>query len=119
MIHMSTIRDRIAKQFSTKTANADGKIDVTLENVKEYLRIDFDEDDMLLNLMLESAKGFVCSYTKQTEAELAGLLEIKMAVMLIVSHYYDNRAIDPTSKNIDFILRQTLGMHHLYFTGVM
>lgn len=60
---------------------------VTVDSVKNYLRIDGAEDDSLLDLLIEAAKEYLAN---------AGVVESEqklytIAVMLLVSHWYENR----------------------------
>ncbi|MED0676981.1 head-tail connector protein [Aneurinibacillus thermoaerophilus] len=64
----------------------------TLDELKTYLRIDGDEDDMLLTLLVGGAKEYLAN---------AGVLEsdgdlYKLAIMLYVALHYENR--DPSVK---------------------
>lgn len=63
-----------------------------LSEVKEYLRIDGNEDDVLISLLMEAAKEYLCNagVTEQ------GSALYKVAVMLYVTLQYENR--DPGQK---------------------
>lgn len=63
---------------------------VTLQDVKGYLRIDIDDEDSLLQLLLEAAKE---SLEKAGVPESDGAL-YKVAVFLHVSMHYENRNPD-------------------------
>jgi uncharacterized phage protein (predicted DNA packaging) len=67
-------------------------LDLTLDELKNYLRIDEDEDDGLLALLIDGAKEYLMN---------AGVVEsnqalYKLAVMLYVALHYENR--DPSVK---------------------
>lgn len=64
----------------------------TLEEVKSYLRIDFDDDDPTLALLIDAAKE---SLLKSGVEETASSL-YRLAVMIHVSMHYENR--NPDSK---------------------
>ncbi|KWW17976.1 hypothetical protein AS888_20920 [Peribacillus simplex] len=63
-----------------------------LSEVKEYLRIDGNEDDVLISLLMEAAKEYLTNagVTEQNSALY------KVAVMLYVTLQYENR--DPSQK---------------------
>ncbi|PJN90984.1 head-tail connector protein [Bacillus sp. mrc49] len=63
-----------------------------LSEVKEYLRIDGNEDDVLISLLMEAAKDYL-SNAGVTERDSA---LYKVAVMLYVTLQYENR--DPGQK---------------------
>ena len=43
---------------------------LTLVEAKSFLRVDYDLDDFLIEMMLEAAKGYVQTYTKRSLEEL-------------------------------------------------
>lgn len=62
---------------------------MNLALLKQYLRIDFSDDDDLLTLFVTIAQqfildstGFTITYATETE---------QLAVMLTVAHFYENR----------------------------
>ena len=44
---------------------------------KTYLRVDFDFDDYLIEMMLDAAKSYVQNYTKRTQEDLDKILELE------------------------------------------
>lgn len=58
-----------------------------LETVKMYLRIDGTEEDSFLGILIQMAKEFLLNAgVKESEDKLYSL-----AVMMLVSHWYENR----------------------------
>ncbi|RKD26689.1 hypothetical protein BEP19_15895 [Ammoniphilus oxalaticus] len=58
-----------------------------LDSIKAYLRIDGDQDDGLLSLLIESAKAYLRNAgVDESEKHL-----YKLAVIMIVTHWYENR----------------------------
>ena len=67
-------------------------MNLSLEELKKYLRIDGSEDDDILTLLIDSAKEFLKNAgVPESESKL-----YKLAVMLYVSLHYENR--DPSVK---------------------
>ena len=63
-----------------------------LEEVKQFLRIDFDDDDALLGSLMATAKALVESVLrKPLSPRLAGDETIKHAVIYAVSYLYETR----------------------------
>lgn len=61
---------------------------VSLETVKNYLRVDFPDDDALIGIMMETAKQYI--------ADGVGAFEEKnprhnMIMLAVVAHLYENR----------------------------
>ncbi|MBT2647195.1 head-tail connector protein [Peribacillus frigoritolerans] len=63
-----------------------------LSEVKEYLRIDGNEDDVLISLLMEAAK----EYLSNAGVTVQGSALYNLAVMLYVTLQYENR--DPGQK---------------------
>jgi uncharacterized phage protein (predicted DNA packaging) len=68
------------------------KLDLTLDELKNYLRIDGDEDDGLLGLLIDGAKEYL-THAGVRESNQA---LYKLAMMLYVALHYENR--DPGVK---------------------
>lgn len=88
--------------------------EIDLDLVKEYLRQDGDDDDRLIQLMIESAKSYLVNYTGATLEELEAHEDVCLAVLLLISEFYDNRTIAINDKlNLRFneMLTSLLGRH--------
>ena len=99
--------------MSTQTRNEVVAEYLSLEVVKDYLRVDFTDDDIMIQLMIDASIGYLERYTKEPLEVLVTYPEIKMAALLIIAQYYENRSINITAKGIDEVLRQTLSMNSL------
>jgi uncharacterized phage protein (predicted DNA packaging) len=66
--------------------------DLTLDEVKNYLRIDGSEDDGILTLLVDGAK----EYLKNAGVPESDSALYKLAIMLYVALHYENR--DPSVK---------------------
>ncbi len=65
---------------------------VTVDEMKNYLRVDFDEDDALIeNLMSAAEKQCMDILRTEDTAELEKCENGKIAVMYVVAYLYDNR----------------------------
>lgn len=74
--------------------------EVTIDTVKEYLRIDTDEEDELLNLIMLSANSLIKNRLLLNEEEnLDDYEELSIALLILCSEMYDNRqySIDKTN----------------------
>ena len=65
---------------------------VTLQEMKNYLRVDFDEDDTLLSYMIEEAQH-ICMEVARIEDEDAFEEEpvARIAVMYATAYLYEHR----------------------------
>lgn len=68
-----------------------------LEEVKLFIRADFDDDDTLIEGLMLSAEEYLSNagvrkdYTKEL---------YKLAIKLLVSHWYENREVEKVGKNV-------------------
>jgi uncharacterized phage protein (predicted DNA packaging) len=67
-------------------------MNLSLDELKNYLRIDGSEDDALLTLLVDSAK----EYLQNAGVPESDSAQYKLAVMLYVALHYENR--DPSAK---------------------
>lgn len=91
---------------------------IDLLMVKDYLRIDHEEDDQLLSTMLSAAKSFIQSYLnkKFSEYELEGSIpeEFSIACLALVSHWYEKREIQSekgTKDELAYVFSGLLDLH--------
>jgi uncharacterized phage protein (predicted DNA packaging) len=76
---------------------------ITLDEARSYLRLDeLDEEDVLIEELVETAEEYVKSATGFTfESKVP--YRAKLIVKLLISHWYDNRAIITTTPNVNKI----------------
>ena len=67
---------------------------VSVKDIKDYLRIDGEEEDLLLAGILQSAQAHCEDYLKTPLTDDAPA-PVKQAVMLLVSHFYAQRTGEP------------------------
>lgn len=63
---------------------------MTLDDVKAYLRIDEDADDMVLEVMMQAAEQYIRDAVGFYEEENP---KIKMLYWLVIQDFYENRVL--------------------------
>ena len=72
---------------------------VTLQEVKQYLRIDFEDDEPLLLSLIFTAKQLVMDVGRMDETQLAENEDVvRTAMLYTVSYLYENRNTADFSK---------------------
>ena len=72
---------------------------VTLQEVKQYLRVDFEDDDPLLLSLISTAKQLVMDVGRMDETQLAENEDVvRTAMFYTVSYLYENRNTADFSK---------------------
>lgn len=89
--------------------------EINLEMVKDYLRIDHEDDDIMLTTMLFAAKSFIQSYLNQKFSDFKELPdEFTIACLALVSHWYEKREIQGNKddgKEMKYIFSGLLDLH--------
>ena len=81
---------------------------VTLQEVKQYLRIDFEDDDTLLLSLISTAKQLVMDVGRMDEERFSENEDTVRTVMLFALGYlYENRS-NPDYKKLTLNLRSIL-----------
>lgn len=72
---------------------------VTLQEVKQYLRIDFEDDDTLLLSLISTAKQLVMDVGRMNEERFSENEDVvRTAMLYMVSYLYENRNTADFSK---------------------
>lgn len=61
---------------------------MTLEKVKQFLKVDFDDDDTLIELIMEAAEEYITGAVGTCDFKKA---RVKLLFLNIVSNMYENR----------------------------
>lgn len=77
---------------------------VTVPEVKAHLRIQYDEEDAYLASLVEQAQAAAEDFCRVEFADIAPPA-VRLAVLLMVSHYYENR--DNPDKHVYLAMRMT------------
>ena len=81
---------------------------ITLKEAKNYLRVDYDEDDRLIQNLLLTAKNLVMDVGRMDEDAFARNEDTVRAAMLFALGYlYENRS-NPDNKKLTLNLRSIL-----------
>ena len=68
---------------------------MTLSDVKEYLRVDYSDDDSMIQMMMEAAEETIIAACGEFDEEKP---RAKMVYLAMVQEMYDNRVL-VTDKN--------------------
>ena len=85
--------------------------EVTIEDLKEYSNIYFDEDPKNLKMILASVTAYIISYTGLKLDELDTKEDITMALFILANDLYDNRSFTVDNDKINPVIESILNMH--------
>lgn len=67
---------------------------VTVDEVKAHLRIEDDDEDEYIESLIQQAQAVAEDYCRVSFEDVAAVAQpVRLAVLLFVSHYYENRDI--------------------------
>lgn len=64
---------------------------VSLEEMKQYLRVDFEDDDGFITNTLHSAESLCADIARLSAEEFSETQTAKIAVMYAVAYFYEHR----------------------------
>lgn len=85
---------------------------VSLDEMKQYLRVDFDDDDEFLGHTIASAESLCADIARITTEELSEKSIARIAVMYAVAYLYEHRedadhhALTISLRNLLFGIRE-------------
>lgn len=88
------------------------KFEIDLDELKEFLNIFDNSDDILIKSLVNAGKQYIKDYTGLTEEEMLEKKEsLKIALFLIVSDLYDNRGQESLQNKRNTMLTSILDMY--------
>ena len=88
---------------------------LTIEETKPFIRVDYDDDDSLIELLIKNAEIYLRDSVNDFEDKLKDerfKSKCKLAMLILAKHWYDNRDFvqarvdDKTSYSVKSILMQ-------------
>ena len=81
---------------------------ITLKEAKNYLRVDYEEDDKLIQNLLSTSKQLVMDVGRMSEDDFSVNEDtVRTAVLFALGYLYENRS-NPDYKKLTFNLRSIL-----------
>jgi uncharacterized phage protein (predicted DNA packaging) len=84
---------------------------ITLDVVKEYLRIDHDVDDALLMAILNAARSYVLHYTGLEADEADDYNDLVVACLVVCADMYDNRTMSAENAAENKVATSIMNLH--------
>lgn len=69
---------------------------VTLAKFKKHLRVDFDDEDDVIQTYLDAGKGWALTYVRRDTVPVGAEAQFDAAIMLQAASMYENRESDIT-----------------------
>lgn len=85
--------------------------DISLETVKDYLKVENDIEDTLIDNILTASKSFIKNYTGLTDELIDTKEDISLAVLVLANEMYSNREYTVDKNTLNPIVVSILNMH--------
>lgn len=74
-----------------------------LQEIKEFLRVDFDEDDKLIATLKLTAEAYI----KNSGSKISNYDNAlyKLAILLLIGHWFENREVIGTDEKLAYSLQ--------------
>lgn len=69
---------------------------VTLEKFKKHIRVDYDDEDEIIQAYLDASKSWALHYVRRETVPVGAEFEFDAAIMLHAASMYENRESDIT-----------------------
>lgn len=89
--------------------------EITLDDVKNYLRIEHDIDDLELQSYMSVAKSYIVNYTNLAIQDVENIEEFAIPYLMLINNFYTNKSVlvDSNTK-LDLVFSSILGLHKMY-----
>ncbi|HAR73068.1 MAG TPA: phage gp6-like head-tail connector protein [Flavobacteriaceae bacterium] len=86
--------------------------EIKVSDIKTYGRIDIDDEDLILTMILASAKQYVMSYTGLTAEAIDEKEDISLAVLAICVEMYEKRQLTTEKESkVNLVIDSILSMY--------
>lgn len=87
--------------------------ELTISTVKDYIRVDNEDENTLIETFLKSSKSYVKNYTGLSDVQMDEKEDLTTAVLILCADMYDNRTATEvnTKTKVSFVLDSILSMY--------
>ena len=91
--------------------------ELTLDVIKQYLRIDGNDDDILLNAFLSASIQYCTSSMGCTKEDLEKYDDVTIVILALISDSYEVRQFTTSTVTTNPIMQGVLDLHCSNFLG--
>lgn len=82
---------------------------MTLAEMKSYLKVDFDDDDTFITLLMDVAREYIVDAIGECNEEIA---RVKLFMRVIVAELYEKRSMtfdmNSTNEKVQYVIRSII-----------
>ena len=91
--------------------------ELNLNVIKQYLRIDSNNDDILLDALLSAAIQYCTSYMGCSKTDLDKYEDVTIVVLSLISDSYEVRQFTTSTVTLNPVMQGVLDLHCSNFLG--
>lgn len=91
--------------------------ELTLDIIKQYLRVDGNDDDLLLEMLLASSIQYCTSYMGCTNEDLEKYDDVTIVILALIADSYEVRQFTTSTITLNPIMQGVLDLHCSNFIG--
>ena len=91
--------------------------EIKTDDLKKYLRVDGNEDDVFITTVIDAAKQYVRTYTAQEDKFLDEYSDVVMAVFALCADMYDVRQVTVANDKVNPLVKQILDSYSRNWIG--
>lgn len=84
---------------------------LTLDVIKQYLRIDGNDDDLLLQMLLASAISYCTGYMGCSQSDLDKYPDVTIVVLSLIADSYEVRQFTTSTVTLNPVMQGVLDLH--------
>lgn len=85
--------------------------ELKLDTIKNYLRVDSNEDDVLLKMLLDASIQYCVSYMGCTKQDLDKYPDVTIVILALISDSYEVRQFTTSTITLNPIMQGVLDLH--------
>lgn len=87
--------------------------EMTVEHLKNYMRVDTNNDDTFIETILVGTKAYIKGYTGLDDVGIDLKEDLSLVIYVLCSEMYDNRQYTVDKGTINPIIKSILDMHSI------
>ncbi|MFD1957318.1 head-tail connector protein [Paenibacillus thailandensis] len=84
---------------------------ITKQNIKDYIRMDYDDDDSDLDIIMLAVKAYIKGYTGLTDEDMNTKDDLSIVYMVLCNELYSQRQYTVDNNKVNVVVKTILDMH--------
>lgn len=85
--------------------------EVTIQDIKDYARIDYDDDDTLINAIIIAAKAYIRGQTGLTAEAMDAKEDLTVAFLVMCHEMYSSRSYTVQYDKVNKVIQSIIDMY--------